>query len=74
VAAVPRPEALGDLVLASRGPHEAALAHLVAHRVGEGLDRFRAGDGVAVEVEERVQLVEAETPVAAEERKAGRPQ
>lgn len=74
MAAVPRPEAFGDLVLAPRGAHEAALAYLVAHRVREGLDRFRAGDGVAVEVEERVQLVEAETPVAAEERKAGRPQ
>lgn len=74
MTSAPGTEPLRDLVLAAGGPDEPALAHLVAHGVGQGLDWFRAGDGVAVQVEQRVQLVQAKTPVVPQQRETRRTQ
>jgi hypothetical protein len=67
VTTVSRPKALSDLVLAAGRTLEPTFADLVAHGVGEGFHWRRAGDRIAVEVEQRVQLVESETPVAAQQ-------
>jgi hypothetical protein len=72
-AVTARPEALAraSLVGAAFGADHAVLAELVGHGIGERLDRVRAGDGVPVEVEEGVELVEAQAAVAVEEGQAG---
>ncbi len=51
-----------------------ALACLVAHGVGQRLDRYGAVDPVAVQVQERVELGQAEPAMAVEDGYARRPQ
>lgn len=59
-------EASSDLVDAALGPNQPALAKFVPHRISQRLHGRRAGHGVAVQVEERVEFVESQAPVAAE--------
>jgi hypothetical protein len=47
--------------------HEVATPDLVAQRVGETLHRMVAGHAIAVEVQQRVQVGQAESTVAAED-------
>ena len=65
------PEATVELVDASGDPPGVVPPGLVAHRVGQGLDRLVAGDAVAVEVEQGVELGEGEPTVATEDGEAG---
>jgi hypothetical protein len=68
------PEAIFDRVDAAFDPTGPPATNLVAHGVGEGLDRCRTGDAVAVDVEERLQLGQRERAVAAQDGQARRPQ
>jgi hypothetical protein len=63
-------EARIDLVDAALDASRPAALGLVAHRVGEGLDRRRRRDPVPVEVEQRMQVDEALRTVAVEDRHA----
>jgi hypothetical protein len=60
-----------QLVGAALGATDAVLGELVPHRIGERLHRAGAVDGVAVQVEQGVELVEAEDAVALQQREAG---
>jgi len=71
VAARTDAEARRQLVDAAPGTAETTLSQLVGHGVGQGLDRMVAGDDVAVEVKEGVELVEAQLAVAAEQGQTG---
>lgn len=74
MATCTRTETRSDLVGAAFRSVESALAHLVAHGIGERLDRVSAGDRVAVHVQQRVELVESQSPIAPEQREACRAQ
>jgi hypothetical protein len=65
------PEATVELVDASGDPPRVVPAGLIAHGVGQGLDRLVAGDPVAVQVQQGVELGERESPVAPEDGEAG---
>lgn len=71
VAARARTEAGGELVGAALGALHPTLGQLVAHRVGEGLHGSGAADGVAVQVQQGVELVEAQPAIATQQREAG---
>jgi len=62
------------LVHAAFDPPDPTLADLVPHGVGQCLDGVCRGDAVAVEVEQRVQLDERLSAVAAEDAHTGRSQ
>lgn len=66
-----RVAALVELVHGAPHPPRSAGSDLVAQRVGQGLGRVVAGDGVAVVVEQGVQGAEAELAVAAEDGTGG---
>jgi hypothetical protein len=70
VAAAPRLEVGPDPVHAPLDPLRVVPLDLVAHRVGQGLDRRRAVDAVAVPVEELVELSQWQRPVATEDAEA----
>jgi hypothetical protein len=59
-----------ELVDASFDAAAVVAAGLVAEGVGQGLDRLVAGDAVAVEVEQGVELAEREAAVATQDRQA----
>ncbi len=65
-------EAGCQLVDTAGGTAQAAFSQLVGHGVGESFDGLVGGDDVPVEVEEGVQLIEAEPSVATEQGEAGR--
>jgi hypothetical protein len=80
-----RPEAVGmaesaptrsepriDLIDGPHHPSEPSPAHLVGHGVSQGLDRGRAGNAVAVEVQKGVQLGQGKGTVTIEDRYARR--
>jgi hypothetical protein len=74
VAAGAEREVRRQLVGPTVGPAHAALGQLVAECVCERLDRVIPTNRVAVDVEEGVELVEAASAVAAQQREAGRTQ
>ena len=69
-APAPGPEARIDLVDTTLDASRPVSPGLVAHRVGEELDGVVTGDAVAVEVEEGVELGQAEATVPPKEREA----
>lgn len=74
MAAAARSEAGLQFVGAAFGADEPAFSPLVAHGVGQSLDRVLAGDDVTVQVDECVQFVEAEAAISPEQGEAGRTQ
>jgi hypothetical protein len=56
-----------DLIHPSSDPADMAFARLVSHGVGQGLDGSGAVDAVAIEVEEGVQLGQAQPAVAGQD-------
>jgi len=62
-AAAPRPEARVDLVDAALDAARPLAADLVAHGIGEQLDGVVAGDPVAVQVQQRMQLAQRQAAV-----------
>jgi hypothetical protein len=72
VPALARPEPPGDLVHTTSDAYQPSLANLVGHGVGQRLDGCPRVDGVAVEVQQLVELVETQPTVAAEDGEACR--
>ena len=69
-----RPVPGRDLVVTALGTSGSAFAHLQRHCIGKCLPRRSVGDGVAVEVHERVQLGQGLAAVPREDRQARGPQ
>jgi hypothetical protein len=65
------PEPTVELIDASGDAPRAMASGLVAHRVGQDLDGLFAGDPVAVQVEQGVELGERQPPVASQDGEAG---
>ena len=63
-----------DPVHAPLDPLGASAADLVAERVGERLDRLGPADGVAVDVQQVMELAQRQGSVASEDGETGRPQ
>ncbi len=61
-----------EVIGAAFGATQSSLAELVGHGVGEGLDGVTAGDDIAVQVDQGVELVEAESAVPPEQGQACR--
>jgi hypothetical protein len=54
--------------------NEPALAKLVVHGIGECFHRLRSGDDIAVNMDERMELIEAKSPVSTKQCKTSRSQ
>lgn len=70
VSTPPEPLSGPEFVGAAFGTHDAVLRELVGHGVGKGLHGVGAGDRVAVEVQQRMELVEAQATMVPEQGQA----